>query len=541
MALYSTLLLLPIGVAILWIQSYLARRPPKGLNAVPGPPGIPILGHITKLSAQPQREWQKWAREYGEIFQVKLGWENWVMVNSPEAVKEILDKQSAITSSRPPMPGLSDVISGGKRFLLMGYTQEWRKLRAIVHKLLTPKMSETFKPSQEFEAKQLIYDILTDNADQTKAYVHVRRYTTSVVMTSTYGRRVPKWECEEVREVYGLMEEFSESGTPGAMLVDLLPPLARLPRFMQSWRPKAEKFYRRQEAIWMKFWNDLNVKIQTGKAPDCFVRQFVEVEQKKANIDEVQAAFLAGTMIEAGSETTSSALNSCIKYLAANPHIQDIANEEISRVVGDSRSPQYSDEEQLPYIRATVKETLRIRPVTNIGSPHYTTAPVTYKGYYIPANTVVSLSQYAIHFDPAKWSNPQAFDPARYLAYPHKSGVYTAAADANTRDHFDFGAGRRICPGMHLAENSLFITIAKLIWAFEILPPLGANGKAEVVDVSDDAYEPGANTLPKPYKMRFVPRSREREAVLRQEWSTAQKEGFWLGDRKVEVQGMVVD
>ncbi|PSK58738.1 3-hydroxyphenylacetate 6-hydroxylase [Elsinoe australis] len=541
MALYTFLLLLPIGAAILYIQSYLARKAPKGLKAVPGPPGIPILGHITKLSPQPQREWKKWAREYGELFQVKLGWDTWVFLNSPEAVKEILDKQSAITSSRPPMPGLSDVISGGKRFLLMGYSPEWRKLRAIVHKLLTPKMSETFKPSQEFEAKQLLFDLLTDNTDHSKGYQHVRRYTTSVVMTSTYGRRVPQWECEDVREIYGLMEEFSKSGTPGALIVDLIPPLARLPRWTQIWRPKAEQFYRRQEDIWMKYWNDLHVKIQLGKAPNCFVRQFVEVEQQKANISEVQAAFLAGTMIEAGSETTSSALNTCILYLAANPQIQRLAAEELSRVIGPTRTPTFADEASLPYIRALVKETLRIRPVTNIGSPHYTTAPVVYKGHYIPANTVVSLSQYAIHFDPGRWSNPDAFDPSRYLAYPHKSGVYAAAADARERDHFDFGAGRRICPGMHLAENSLFITIAKLVWAFEILPPVGRDGRLEEVDTSDEAYELGANTLPKPYRMRFVPRDAWREGVVRAEWERARKEGFWLGDRKVEEQGMVVD
>jgi hypothetical protein len=65
----------------------------------------------------------------------------------------------------------------------------------MVHKLLTPKMSEAFVPSQEFEAKQLMYDLLTDNAEETEFYNHVRRYTLSVVMTSTYGRRVPEWVC----------------------------------------------------------------------------------------------------------------------------------------------------------------------------------------------------------------------------------------------------------------------------------------------------------------------------------------------------------
>ena len=125
--------------------------------------------------------------------QLQIGWQNWVFVSSPEAVKDIFDKQSSATSGRVPMPVASDLVSGGMRFLLMDYTPTWRKLRAIVHKLLTPKVSNTFMPSQLFEAKQLMYDILTDNANEEDFYMHVRRYTTSVVLTSTYGIRVQKW------------------------------------------------------------------------------------------------------------------------------------------------------------------------------------------------------------------------------------------------------------------------------------------------------------------------------------------------------------
>jgi len=68
-------------------------------------------------------------------------------------------------------------------------------------------------------------------------------------------------------------------------------------------------------------------------------------------------------MIEAGSETTSSALNSCVKYFAAYPEAQARAYAEIQRVVGESRFPSFDDEVNLPYIRACVKEILRIRPV----------------------------------------------------------------------------------------------------------------------------------------------------------------------------------
>ncbi|KAH7093668.1 putative O-methylsterigmatocystin oxidoreductase [Paraphoma chrysanthemicola] len=514
-------------------------RDRKALATIPGPRGLPIIGNTLQFGQNPHRRCQEWAAQYGELFKIRLGWENWVFLNSPEAVKEILDKQSAITSGRQPMPVLSDLVSGGKRFLFMTYSPQWRKLRTIVHKLLTPKVSSLFKPSQEFEAKQLLFDILTDNKDQASFYMHVRRYTTSVVMTSTYGRRVPKWDCEDTREIYGLMQEFSECAPPNGYLADLLPPLSRLPTALQWWRPSANRKYERQRNIWMKYWNTLTSQMAAGDAPECFVKQFAEGDYKKQDISEAQAAFVAGTMIEAGSETTSSALNSAIKYLAKFPEAQMKAHEELSRVVGNGRVPTFDDEDALPFIRATVKEVLRIRPVTNIGSPHYTTADVVYKGYVIPKNTIVSLCQYSIHFDPKKWQRPDDFDPTRYLSYPLKAGAYAAAADPNDRDHFDFGAGRRICPGLHLAENSLFITIACILWLFEIKPAIDDHGSEEEVDVSDAAYDEGVNTLPKPYKIRFVPRNEKRVQTLQKAWTNAQRDGFHLGSVKVNVDGMV--
>jgi cytochrome P450 len=163
------------------------------MRDVPGPKGLPIIGNTLSLGSQPQKIFRKWALEYGDVFKIQMGWDYWIFVNSPAAVKDIFDKHSAITSGRPRMPVVADLVSGGMRFLLMDYTPKWRQLRAVVHKLLTPKMSDTFRPSQEFEAKQLMFDLLTDNKDDEAFYNHIRRYTTSVVMTSTYGRRVPEW------------------------------------------------------------------------------------------------------------------------------------------------------------------------------------------------------------------------------------------------------------------------------------------------------------------------------------------------------------
>ena len=180
---------------VIWLYFYTLKRIPNGLRRVPGPRGLPFLGSLLQLSSQPQKQFKTWARQYGELFQIRLGWETWVFINSPAAVKDILDKKSAMTSGRVPMPVASDIVSDGKRILLMDYSPLWRKLRSIIHGLLTPKMSITFQPIQEFEAKQLLYDLYTNNADEQRFYSHVRRYTISVMMTAIYGRRIKHWVC----------------------------------------------------------------------------------------------------------------------------------------------------------------------------------------------------------------------------------------------------------------------------------------------------------------------------------------------------------
>lgn len=186
---HQGLLLLGVLAIILWLSLITREKIPPGFKRVPGPRGLLLIGNAHQISSQPQGQFRAWALEYGEVFRIKLGWETWIFVNSPEAVKEIFDKKSALTSGRPPAP-VADLISNGKRILLMTYSPTWRKLRAIIHSLLTPKMSDTFQPIQEFEAKQLLHDIHTDNANLERFYDHIRRYTTSVMMTSTYGKRI---------------------------------------------------------------------------------------------------------------------------------------------------------------------------------------------------------------------------------------------------------------------------------------------------------------------------------------------------------------
>ncbi|KAK5459729.1 hypothetical protein LTS15_003858 [Exophiala xenobiotica] len=536
------------AIAIVGLLTFLFRlmrqattlRVREGYTPIPGPPGLPIIGNTLEIPVtNPQVIFKKWAQQYGEIYQIQLGFQRWVFLNSGSAAKEVIDKNSALSSSRPPMPS-ADFVSGYMRILLMPYGERWRNLRSVIHTMFTPKASLTFKPSQEFEAKQMIYDMYQSRHDDTSFYQHVRRYTTSIILTSTYGFRVPIWDCEDVREIYGLMSEFSLASSPVYGLVDIFPVLLKLPGWMHWWEKPLAVMRERQKNIWLKYWNGMKAKIDQGVAPDCFGRQMVEAGYSKKGISEIQAAFVAGTMIEAGSETTSGTFNSVILYLMANPEVVKTAQKEIARVIGDSRSPTWDDEEDLPYIRAIVKEILRVRPVASVGSPHYTDGDIVYGNHFIPKGTVVTINQYSIHEYPQRWTDADKFNPSRYLDYPLKAGQYVGQADPECRDHWSFGGGRRICPGMHLAENSLFILCAKFLWAFEPRPPLNDAGEEDKIVITEDHYESGTTTLPKPFRCRLIPRNDQIVETVKAEWEQARKEGFDLGDKHVDERGIVV-
>lgn len=102
-------------------------------------------------------------------------------------------------------------------------------------------------------------------------------------------------DCEDVREIYGVMKDFSESAAPGAYLAEMVTSLANLPVWMQWWRGPALKQYARQRDIWMKYWNNLTQAISDNTAPECFVKQFAEGDFAKQDISEEQAAFVAGS------------------------------------------------------------------------------------------------------------------------------------------------------------------------------------------------------------------------------------------------------
>jgi cytochrome P450 len=93
--------------------------------------------------------------------------------------------------------------------------------------------------------------------------------------------------------------------------------------------------------------------------------------------------------------------------------------------------------------------------VNKFGMNHAVIEDDWYKGHFIPKGSVVMLNWWAIHYDEARYPDPHNFVPERYLDHKLPAADYIAIGDPYKRDHFTYGAGRRSCPGVHIAEKSM--------------------------------------------------------------------------------------
>lgn len=126
----------------------------------------------------------------------------------------------------------------------------------------------------------------------------------------------------------------------------------------------------------------------------------------------------------------------------------------------------------------------------------------------------------SINYDADRWESPEEFMPERYMNYPLSAAAYSTAADPNTRDHFSYGAGRRICPGIHLAEKSLFLNIARVLCAFDLSKK--TNEEGSVVE-PESGMVPGWMTIPLPFECVIQCRSCEKAKMIEDAWMDAKK------------------
>jgi cytochrome P450 len=181
-------------------------------------------------------------------------------------------------------------------------------------------------------------------------------------------------------------------------------------------------------------------------------------------------ALLLQDMFAAGTDTNFITLDWAMTELIMNPHVMEKAQAEVRSVVGDRRVVQESDLPRLNYMKAVIKEILRLHPAAPVLVPREALEDVIIDGYNIPAKTRIYVNVWGMGRDPELWENPETFEPERFMG----SGIDFKGQDFEL---IPFGAGRRICPAITFGIATVEIALAQLLHSFDWKLPPGLEAK----------------------------------------------------------------
>ncbi|CAK7229092.1 hypothetical protein SCUCBS95973_007102 [Sporothrix curviconia] len=503
---------------------YLRSRMP------PGPFPLPIVGNTFSLPKnKPWIYFEQLSEQYqAPLITFWIGRNPTVWINDAWCAHEILEKKAQIYASRPRMVVFGELGTGQSNLVTMRVRnnterEHWRVHRKLMHLGVGIQAVRRYRDVQNNESKVVALDFLRTPAEYVK---HLERYATSVVSVLAFGRRVASFHDPIITEVIALMHLAADLNVPGKsfpMLLETFPILAKFPRWMPWFRGLGNRgqkgghyFFHTlaQEAVEQRAAKSSE---ERAGAPQPFA-ETLQAEGPKYQLSTEELSSLTGNLFGAGSDTSSSTLITFVLACCAFPEPMRKAQAELDRVVGRQRSPDWDDHDQqrLPYVNALVKEVLRWRSVAIIGGqPHSPTQDDYYKGWYIPEGTWVQGNVWAIHHNAREFPDPDNFEPERFI-----KGSAHARPFPGDRGYMTFGWGRRVCSGQALAEQGVWITIARLLWAFNIRKHRDpVTGKEEDVDIF--AFTNGLNMRPQPFRCSIEPRSDEIRETLEREGQQA--------------------
>ncbi|KLO11753.1 cytochrome P450 [Schizopora paradoxa] len=498
MSLYLLDIIVSAVVTSWMICSYTSRQHEtqrKGeFQLPPGPKRLPLVGNIFQMPRS--REWLKaaeWRSEYGDMVYLENLGRPLIFINSYEIAVDLFEKRSANYSSRPSFPMVNDLQKWDWLIALMPYGDAWRKHRSFLHNFLEPPGVLGYKDIQYKTSLKLLKRLLHEPLQFER---HIRTSIGAMIMMIAYGH--------EVEQAVSL---FSISAAPGSFLVNVVPFLKYIP----EWFPGAafQKLAKRGRTFSQAMLNNphdvTKSEVLKGIARPSMTSELIgdNIGEKGEILDEDVISRVTGAVYAGGADTSVSTLLTFLIAMMLNPDAQNRGQEELDRVIGSERMPTFDDQENLPFVNAICLEAMRWAPVAPMGGPHASTSDDIYNGYFIPEGTTLIANQWLMLHDPSVYTDPEAFKPERHLgAQPERDPVKIV-----------FGFGRRFCPGRHLAQQSIFMTVANILHVFNVTKARDEDGGVIEPRVE---YKPGLIRHPHPFKCAISPRSDAKAALLLQ-------------------------
>ncbi|KAF9237431.1 cytochrome P450 [Melanogaster broomeanus] len=476
----------------------------------PGPTGWPIVGNLFEMSSE--KTWLDFAelgKKYGnflpgssgDISSISILGTRYVILNSYKAVSEILEKQSATCSNRPHLTMACDLAGWEDLMLFLNPGERFRQYRKHFHRLLGSRSSTaTFNPIEEEETRRFLRNVL-EQPDNLAA--HIRTTAGAIILKVTYGYTIQGGEDPLVELADRAMANISLVSTPGAFLVDLIPALRYLPEWLPGtgFLQDAKKYRKLVMETVTRPHRHVVEQMASGAADPSFSSTLLERGISPEEEDIIMWTAISiylGEYLPLISLRVVSSIYAFFLAMTIYPEVQIKARAELDAVVGTERLPRLDDRDSLPYINAICKEVLRWHVVAPLAAPHVSTEDIIFNGFVVPKGSTIIGNSWTILHDETTYPNPEVFQPERFLG------------ESPQPDPQNVCFGFALPPGLHLAEASIFITVAMSLSVLNI--------SRQVEDGIEIVPQPDVNggtvSHPKPFKCRITSRSMKAKALL---------------------------
>ncbi|KAG5724292.1 O-methylsterigmatocystin oxidoreductase [Termitomyces sp. T112] len=435
----------------------------------------------------------EWGRLYGDVIYLYVMNRSFLVLNSYKAATTLLEKRGNNYSGRPQFR-LLEMMGWQPSLTLLDYGKKAQLHRKMFQQYLSKDKCATYQPVQLQRARQLCRRLLSNPKNFQQS---IERFATGIIVQMTYGHQI---DSDGDDWYYKIAQKATialfDVGPPGGTPIDFFPFL----RYFPSWFPGTyyANLARKYRHLVRKLHEAPVTRIQAqmahGDAESSFVLSQLESMRREGTkgrltLDDIQGT--AAIMHAAGTDTVVVSLLIFILAMVLHPECQRRAQEEIDVVIGRDRLPQFSDRASLPYVEAVWQESLRWHQAAPLGLPHLSSEDDVYEDMFIPKGSLVFANIRAMTLDENVYSNPKEFIPERFLPKPVGNGEPYPPI---------FGWGRRICPGRHFGDGSLWIAIATILATTTITNAIDEWGQKIIPEVR---FKSAILNLPYPFECKF--------------------------------------
>ncbi|OVA04097.1 Cytochrome P450 [Macleaya cordata] len=476
------LLFLPLFVLSI---NLLLRRKKKNQLLPPGPPSLPIIGHLHLVKKPLYRSLATISKKYGPILSLRFGSRPILVVSSPSLAEECFTKNDVVFANRPRLLIGKHLGYNYTNLVWAPYGHNWRNLRRITTlEIFSSNRLQMFSNIRADEVQLMIRRLMGSQSKDGHEYRKMDIKSTlfdltlNIMMRMIAGKRYYGEEVKEVEEARRFREMVKETLVLGGAtnVGDYLPFLKWVG--LNGMEKRVVKLKEKRDVFLQELIEErrrLLIKNKSSTDQDSGNQEEEEEEEmkKREKMTMIDVLLLLqqnepdyytdqmirgtlGVLLTAGTDTSAGTMEWAMSLLLNNPEVLKKAQAEIDVQVGQDRLVQESDLAYLPYLHAIIIETLRIYPAGPLLVPHESSEECVVGGYNIPRGTILLVNLWAIQNDPKLWDEPNKFRPERF----------ETVEGGGSREGFKlmpFGSGRRGCPGEGMAMRVMGLALGSLI------------------------------------------------------------------------------